>query len=228
MTDAPKPPNRRRRRIVVVVAVLVLVLGLGWWVWPRGDARFVGKWNSTSTTVKYPGVVVRLASNGVGESYFQGKRFCRFHWWVENEQFVTQITDTPWQELEFFAHCIVDSVTGYQRPATRLNIANIDTPGYVRKVVDQASSSTNGVGAGVRVEQIRLSIDRFLQAAGISAAADAGAASAAASLWDQTQGLFGDPSESTSFFASLDGLFSAFSTLAASPTSSAATLHLWT
>ena len=72
-------------------------------------------------------MVVRLASNGVGESYFQGKRFCRFHWWVENEQFVTQITDTPWQELEFFAHCIVDSVTGYQRPATRLNIANIDT-----------------------------------------------------------------------------------------------------
>ena len=119
------------------------------------------------------------------------------------------------------------AISGLQTAQTGLrtvsdNIANIDTPGYVRKVVDQASSSTNGVGAGVRVEQIRLSIDRFLQAAGISAAADAGAASAAASLWDQTQGLFGDPSESTSFFASLDGLFSAFSTLAASPTSSAA------
>jgi len=110
----------------VIVTIAVLALGLGWWFWPGADQRLVGTWNCTSTTVKYPGVIVRLAGNGVGEGYFQGKRFSRFRWWVENEQFVTQIADTRWQELEFFAHRIVDSVTGYQRPANRLNIASAE------------------------------------------------------------------------------------------------------
>jgi hypothetical protein len=43
MTSPPSPPNRRRRRIVVGM-IAVLVVGLGWWVWPRADQRFVGKW----------------------------------------------------------------------------------------------------------------------------------------------------------------------------------------
>jgi hypothetical protein len=42
MTSLPSPPNRHRRRIVVVVAVVAV--GLCWWLWPRGDQRFVGKW----------------------------------------------------------------------------------------------------------------------------------------------------------------------------------------
>lgn len=102
------------------------------------------------------------------------------------------------------------------------NIANIDTPGYVRKVLQQSSLATNGTGAGVKVEQINLAVDRFLQSAGIRAASDAGAAGAASALWDQAQGLFGDPSEDTSFFSALDQAFSAFSVLNDAPTSSAA------
>jgi hypothetical protein len=42
MTTPSSPPNRRRRRIVATIAVLVL--GMGWWLWPRVDQRFVGKW----------------------------------------------------------------------------------------------------------------------------------------------------------------------------------------
>jgi flagellar hook-associated protein 1 FlgK len=102
------------------------------------------------------------------------------------------------------------------------NIANVDTPGYIRKVADQKSVSYGGAGAGVTVAQIRLASDRFLQQASLDGAADAGSAGAAYSLWDQTQGLFGDPSESASFFSAMDRVFSAFSTLAAQPNSSAA------
>jgi flagellar hook-associated protein 1 FlgK len=104
------------------------------------------------------------------------------------------------------------------------NIANVDTPGYVRKVVDQTSGAASGVGtSGVSVQQVRLAADRFLQAASLKGAAGAGAADAASNLWDQAQQLFGDPAEDTSFFSTLDGVSTAFSTLAsASPTSSAA------
>jgi len=28
----------------VVVAAAVVLIGLSWWYWPRGDARFVGRW----------------------------------------------------------------------------------------------------------------------------------------------------------------------------------------
>jgi flagellar hook-associated protein 1 FlgK len=119
------------------------------------------------------------------------------------------------------------AVSGLQAAQTGLrsvsdNIANVDTPGYVRKLVEQRSTVYGGVGSGVSVTQVRLAADRFLQAASLSASADRGQATAANSMWDQAQGLFGDPSENTSFFSSLDRVFSAFSTLSAAPTSSAA------
>jgi flagellar hook-associated protein 1 FlgK len=119
------------------------------------------------------------------------------------------------------------AISGLQTAQTGLstvsdNIANVDTKGYVRKVVDQISIANGGQGSGVTVQQIRLTADRFLQAASLNAASDAGAATAAQSLWDQAQAMFGDPSSDTSFFNSLDQIFSSFSTLSASPTSSAA------
>jgi hypothetical protein len=58
MTASPSPPNKRSRWIIVAVAVLVL--GLGWWLWPRMDQRFVGRWQS----VDRQGVTFNLQLNG--------------------------------------------------------------------------------------------------------------------------------------------------------------------
>jgi hypothetical protein len=48
MTSPSPPPSRRKRRFVIMIAALLVVSLCTWWYWPRGDARFVGKWSATS------------------------------------------------------------------------------------------------------------------------------------------------------------------------------------
>jgi flagellar hook-associated protein 1 FlgK len=108
-----------------------------------------------------------------------------------------------------------------QLRVTADNIANVDTPGYVRKVADQSAAVTNGYGSGVDVTRVRLATDRFLQAAGLSAGADAARQTVRYELYDQIQNQFGDPSSDSNFFAQVDKLFASYATLAESPTSSA-------
>lgn len=99
------------------------------------------------------------------------------------------------------------------------NVSNVDTPGYVRKVADQQSDVVAGQGEGVSIAQIRNVTDKFLQAATLGATADQGRSGILSNILDQAQSLFGDPTASGSYFSTLDGVFSAFSTLAANPTS---------
>jgi flagellar hook-associated protein 1 len=108
-----------------------------------------------------------------------------------------------------------------QLRVTADNIANVDTPGYIRKVADQSAAVTNGYGSGVDVTRVRLATDRFLQAASLSAGADAARQTVRYELYDQIQNQFGDPSSDTNFFAQVDKLFASYATLAESPTSSA-------
>ena len=108
-----------------------------------------------------------------------------------------------------------------QLRVTADNIANVDTPGYIRKVADQSAAVTNGYGSGVDITRVRLATDRFLQAASLSAGADAARQTVRYELYDQIQNQFGDPSSDSSFFAQVDKLFASYATLAESPTSSA-------
>lgn len=69
----PAPHHGRRRRLLIVVAIVVASLA-SWWYWPRGDARFVGKWNivfpnwNTQNENKSPvrEFVMTLRPNGTG------------------------------------------------------------------------------------------------------------------------------------------------------------------
>lgn len=100
------------------------------------------------------------------------------------------------------------------------NVSNVNTPGYVRKIADQQTLVSQGVGSGVEVARIRLATDRFLQAASLSAGAESARQGVRYELYDRIQSLFGDPGGDAGFFSQVDGVFSAFAASAETPTSS--------
>ncbi|HEX8472193.1 MAG TPA: flagellar hook-associated protein FlgK [Brevundimonas sp.] len=100
------------------------------------------------------------------------------------------------------------------------NVANVNTVGYVRKIADQASLTTEGMGSGVGIARIRLATDRFLQAASFNANAEASRQNVRYELYDQIQSLFGDPGGDDGFFSQIDSVFSAFAVTAENATSS--------
>jgi flagellar hook-associated protein 1 FlgK len=100
------------------------------------------------------------------------------------------------------------------------NIANINTPGYVRKVVEQAPLVSGGMGAGVSITQVRRAADQFLQRAALTATASAAESGVIATAMDRAQALFGNPGESNSFFTRLDDVYAAFSAASSDAASS--------
>ena len=99
------------------------------------------------------------------------------------------------------------------------NIANVNTPGYVRKTLQQTSRVNNGVGAGVDVVGVTRAANSFLQLSSLNAATAAGRASVRSELLDNAQTLFGNPSDSSSYFTRLDSLLAVFSQAADDPSS---------
>lgn len=100
------------------------------------------------------------------------------------------------------------------------NVSNVNTPGYVRKIADQRTMSSAGVGSGVEIARIRLATDRFLQAASLNAGAESARQGVRYELYDRIQELFGDPGGDSGFFSQVDGLFSSFAAAAETPGSS--------
>jgi hypothetical protein len=91
MPETPDQPcaSRRRRRRRWLIAALLFVVGVtAWWYWPRGDARFVGKW-SVSMDGQKPEAVMVLRSNGTGhQRLIDGSAEVAFSWSVEGDVFM--------------------------------------------------------------------------------------------------------------------------------------------
>ncbi|WP_305306993.1 flagellar hook-associated protein FlgK [Phenylobacterium sp.] len=100
------------------------------------------------------------------------------------------------------------------------NVSNVNTPGYVRKIAEQRTLTSLGMGAGVEVARIRLATDRFLQAASLNAGAESARMGARHELYDRIQSQFGDPGGDAGFFSQIDKVFAAFAANAEDPTSS--------
>ncbi len=115
--------------------------------------------------------------------------------------------------------------SGLQTAQTQLrvvsdNVSNVNTPGYVRKIAEQRTLTSQGLGSGVEVSRIRLATDRFLQAASLNAGAESARMGVRHELYDRIQSLFGDPGGDAGFFSQVDAVFSAFAASAEDPTSS--------
>jgi flagellar hook-associated protein 1 FlgK len=116
------------------------------------------------------------------------------------------------------------AVSGLQTAQTALttvsnNIANVNTPGYVREVVDQSPQVSAGSTVGVTVDDVRRVTNQYLEGANYHAAAASGSSSIISSLLGQAQNAFGDPSQATSYLNQLSSVFSDFSAAANDPAS---------
>ena len=100
------------------------------------------------------------------------------------------------------------------------NVANVNTTGYVRKVVNQTTTAQQGGGVGVSIAAVTRAANQYLQNASLSAAATVGQSGAVSSILDQAQALFGDPSTSNNYFGSLNTVFSDFTAAANDPANS--------
>ncbi|MCX7356788.1 MAG: flagellar hook-associated protein FlgK [Alphaproteobacteria bacterium] len=100
------------------------------------------------------------------------------------------------------------------------NIANANTPGYVRTEMTLAPRTQIGAGAGVEVTGVKRAADRFLTTASYIAASAASSASARSDLLSRAQQSFGDPSSASSVFSMVDEYWSALTELGVDPSSS--------
>ena len=99
------------------------------------------------------------------------------------------------------------------------NIANANTPGYVRTELTLAPRTQFGPASGVEVTSIRRAADRFLATASYISNASYGAANVRADLMARAQSSFGDPNSDTTMFATLDQFWSAVADISVDPSS---------
>jgi flagellar hook-associated protein 1 FlgK len=97
------------------------------------------------------------------------------------------------------------------------NVANANTPGYVRKAVDQIQIGGSDVNIGVRVGSVQRQLDQFLQKQLRTENAGAAYADLRARFYSQLQDIYGQPGSDTSLDATFNNFTSALQALSASP-----------
>jgi flagellar hook-associated protein 1 len=97
------------------------------------------------------------------------------------------------------------------------NISNVNTDGYVRKVVEFQNRIAGSQSAGVEIAGIQRVVDAFLQKASYSSAADSMRYKAMSDMENRLQGLFGTPDQNSSFSGKIDAVFSAIADAALDP-----------
>lgn len=102
------------------------------------------------------------------------------------------------------------------------NVANAQTPGYVRKSLQVTSISANEVGNSVRVAAVQRELDEYLQKQLRMESAGGGYADLRASFYQRLQAIYGDPSSSSSLESVFANFTNAIQTLVTSPDSAAA------
>jgi flagellar hook-associated protein 1 FlgK len=97
------------------------------------------------------------------------------------------------------------------------NIANANTEGYSRQVVDLASVEIDGTGAGVRIEDIVRKVDEYLLATTYRQTSSVGKADVINDFMERSQILLGDPGNQTGIDAQIETFFNNLQSMAETP-----------
>ena|SRR5436190_7587083 len=103
MTSPPSPPKLHRRRVVVTVAVLAV--GLCWWIWPRGDSRFVGRWTLQGPGDKQPTDDIEFRHSGfaLAHDVETAEPLYFMRWKVDGDRLTLGETESPGRLVEELA-----------------------------------------------------------------------------------------------------------------------------
>jgi flagellar hook-associated protein 1 FlgK len=99
------------------------------------------------------------------------------------------------------------------------NVANAETPGYVRKTSNQVQTST---GAGVQTIGVNRTLDQYIQTQLRTETSGASYASTRANFLSNLQSIYGDPDSSATLESSFNSLTTALQALSTSPDSQSA------
>jgi flagellar hook-associated protein 1 FlgK len=102
------------------------------------------------------------------------------------------------------------------------NVANAQTPGYVRKTVEQVTTSAGGAGASVRVEGINRELDQFLQRQLQTESSGGAYADLKTQFYNQLQQVYGTPGSATSIDSIYNIFTSALQALSTTPNDTSA------
>jgi flagellar hook-associated protein 1 FlgK len=101
------------------------------------------------------------------------------------------------------------------------NVANLNTPGYARRVVNEQTLANGGALGGVSVADIQRITDQFLDAEQLSAQSSSARYDAQSTVFSQLNGILGQPGDATSLTGRLNDVSSALGQAALAPAASA-------
>jgi flagellar hook-associated protein 1 len=102
------------------------------------------------------------------------------------------------------------------------NVANADTPGYVRKTVNQTAIAGNGTGISVNISGVQRQLDQYVQRQLRVENSGASYADTRAQIYQQLQDIFGQPGGANSLETVYNNFTTALQSLTTSPDDPAA------
>jgi flagellar hook-associated protein 1 FlgK len=102
------------------------------------------------------------------------------------------------------------------------NVANADTPGYVKKTLNQVASTTADYGSGVRINGVNRELDQYILSQLRTETSGASYADVRSSFLQNLQGIYGDPGSTGTIEDSFNALTTALQALSTSPDSQSA------
>lgn len=122
------------------------------------------------------------------------------------------------------SQALAAAVTGLRAAQTGLsivssNVANVDTPGYVRRSPIQLTTTGGDFGAGVNVVGIRRQLEQFVQRQMRVESSGASYADLRAQFYDRLQGIYGAPGSATALETVFNNFTTALQALSTTPES---------